>query len=544
MKKNLIILGAGFLQKPAIEAAKKLGCCAVVVDANENAVCVPLADRFEKIDLKDSEAIFSLAKNLAHDGGLAAIFTAGTDFSTSVSYAGEQLSLHCHSYEAAQNASIKTRMRSCFQKHGLPSPQFFSVTQDDIENGSINEFVKAIGFPCVVKPQDNMGGRGCRMIRNAGEIAQAAKHAVTSSRTRTAILEQYMKGDEYSIDALIYDGTFTVTGFADRHIYFPPYFVEMGHTMPAEIDEKKRCELIATFALGAKALGLTCGAAKADIKYTENGPMIGEIAARLSGGYMSGWTYPYASGCNLTEQALLIACGKTPEALEAMRRSVQFTPPDSCSGSEAPYVLYDVPCTQTSSERAWISIPGVVKEVVGVAHAASRAQVNDVFPRAAQGECVVFPRNNVQKCGNVLSLAKTRAESVAAAERAVSDIVLRLEADNADTDAFLAGMEEKSETQFPPSAYSAPPDIESICGVIPQNARVSDNIPAQLATLHASQERDWNCRTFLQTCELFDELCKNHDEFDAKKLWKNCVRGGVQGMLYFADTLMRKRDNG
>ena len=94
MKKKLIILGAGFLQRPAIEAAKKLGCCAVVVDVNEHAVCVPLADRFEKIDLKDSEAIFSLAKNLARDDGLAAIFTAGTDFSTSVSYAGEKLSLH------------------------------------------------------------------------------------------------------------------------------------------------------------------------------------------------------------------------------------------------------------------------------------------------------------------------------------------------------------------------------------------------------------------------------------------------------------------
>ena len=51
MDKNILILGAGFLQKPAIEAAKKLGFRAVVVDGNEDAVCVGLADRFERIDL-------------------------------------------------------------------------------------------------------------------------------------------------------------------------------------------------------------------------------------------------------------------------------------------------------------------------------------------------------------------------------------------------------------------------------------------------------------------------------------------------------------
>ena len=49
---NILILGAGLMQKPAILAGKNLGFNVVVIDANPNAVCVPLADRFEKIDLK------------------------------------------------------------------------------------------------------------------------------------------------------------------------------------------------------------------------------------------------------------------------------------------------------------------------------------------------------------------------------------------------------------------------------------------------------------------------------------------------------------
>ena len=149
------------------------------------------------------------------------------------------------------------------------------------------------------------------MIRDFSEAVTSVAAAAENSRSDTVIIEEYMEGPEFSIDALVYDGTFTVTGFAVRHIKYPPYFIEIGHTMPCQIDEKMHNQLISVFALGAKALELTCGAAKADIKFTKNGPMIGEIAARLSGGYMSGWTFPYASDLNLTKQGILIAAGMT-----------------------------------------------------------------------------------------------------------------------------------------------------------------------------------------------------------------------------------------
>ncbi len=86
-EKYVLILGAGLMQRPSIEAAKELGYRTLVIDANPQAVCVPFADRFEKVDLKDREAIANLALSLKDE--LAGIFTAGTDFSASVSYAAE-----------------------------------------------------------------------------------------------------------------------------------------------------------------------------------------------------------------------------------------------------------------------------------------------------------------------------------------------------------------------------------------------------------------------------------------------------------------------
>ena len=88
--KNIVILGAGLMQKPAILSAKQLGFKTIVVDADPKAVSIPLADEFHQIDLKDKEGILELCTSLKNSPqGLEGVFTAGTDFSASVSYVCE-----------------------------------------------------------------------------------------------------------------------------------------------------------------------------------------------------------------------------------------------------------------------------------------------------------------------------------------------------------------------------------------------------------------------------------------------------------------------
>lgn len=575
---SVLILGAGLLQRPSILAAKRLGYKAVVVDANCAAVCVPDADEFHLIDLKDKEGILRLGKELmARGGSLSGVFTAGTDFSTSVSYVAQKLSLPGHSYQAALNASDKGRMRECFARCSVPSPAFFVVSKSETEGMTDEVFLKNVKerlslnryetncegsllsgagvgcFPFVIKPVDNMGARGCRMVRNEEEARMALDDAFASSRTRRAIVEEYMAGEEYSIDALVFDGEVTITGFADRHIYYPPYFIEMGHTMPACIDEEKRTALIEAFAQGIAALGLTHGAAKADIKWTSKGPMIGEIAARLSGGYMSGWTYPYASGLDLTEAALLLSCGRKPEALLKGRIAIKThkcgkestlhngSALDALHSGNGVLTLFDYPCNAVCAERAWVSIPGTVSKVVGLDEAANAEGVKDVFPRAKAGDEADFPRNNVQKCGNVIAVSRTREAAIATAEAAAAKAVLILEAHNKRTDDFLFGCKEaKGEEGFPPMAYdvgeSVIKQVKKLYGVLGAKQRAVDCIPECLMPLAASDKRDFNCRKFMETLVLFDKLCaKRNSDVERSAFWMAVLRGGVQGALYAAN---------
>ncbi len=537
---NVLILGAGLMQVPAILSAKELGYKVCVVDADEKAVAIPKADVFKKIDLKDKEGILAYAETLKNsEEGLAAVFTAGTDFSASVSFVCEKLGLPAHSFLAATNASIKTQMRQCFADHKVPSPKFMRVGKNDINANLLSECLKIMSFPFVVKPVDNMGARGCRMVRSEEEFLSAVKIAVECSRTSCAIIEEYMDGPEFSIDALVYKGTFTVTGFAIRHIKYPPYFIEVGHTMPAILDKHTHDQLISVFALGAKSLGLSCGAAKADIKFTEKGPMIGEIAGRLSGGYMSGWTYPYASDLNLTKQALLIAAGESPDALIENRQPVDFETSELCKNAELPYQLFEVPCKRTSAERAWMSIPGTVEYIENITEYTDKA-VFDFLPRATVkiGGKVDFPRNNVEKCGNIIAVSNKDDIAVKAAEDAVSNVFITLKPNTRETDDYLEGKINSDEKDFPPPAFGRLKceEEESIKGIIPADEKVVNYIPEILKNAEYQNKRDWNYNTILQSAQKFDELRKKHPQLDAKKFWKALVRGGLQAAVYISDS--------
>jgi biotin carboxylase len=521
------------MQGPAITLAKEMGLLTVVVDGDPQAARVSLADRFERIDLKDKEGIEALARSLQKEGNLGGIMTAGTDFSASVAWVAGRLGLPGIPYEAALNASDKERMRRCFKAAAVPSPEFIIL-----KSLPPPDFTLPFAFPAVVKPVDNMGGRGCRRIDSRADLNDALPDALRFSRSGRVIVEEYMDGPEFSVDALVYQGEITLCGLADRHIFFPPYFIEMGHTMPANLDEADVAALLKTFAAGVRSLGLlgenACGAAKGDLKLTSKGPMIGEIAARLSGGYMSGWTFPYASGVEVTRGAILAALGQRPDGLVPVR-------------------------SWTSAERAFISIPGRVRSLHGVEEARTAPHVRDLFLRATPGGAVAFPENNVSKCGNLISAAADRETAVRAAESAARSVLIRLEAPNPETAAFLsvpvdtpAGAPASGPWQ-PPPAYALSPDLAALLAALP------DPVPAESAAdftlipfpaLTSSALTDYVGRTVEESLRAVRTLTglalpiqvtgtpANASSL-GRSFWVALVRGGYQGAVYIIDSYRR-----
>ena len=481
-KKRVFMLGAGFMQGVAIRAARALGCTVVAADGNPSAVCATEADEFVCIDLKDTARLIDYARYLQQNGGLDAVFTAATDFSAAVAAVAAACGLRGHTLEAALNATDKVRMRGCFRKAGVPSPAFVELSAADLA-APVNTLEQRLGelaghFPLVVKPVDNMGARGCSLVKGLSGLQEAVVTAVRHSRSGRVIVEEYIEGSEFSIEGLVFGGRLYITALADRHIFFPPYFIEMGHTIPSDCPQEIADEVMSVFERGVHALGLTDGAVKGDILVRNGKAFVGEIAARLSGGYMSGWTVPYSCGLDITAAALTLALGGSPRL-------------HTC-GKNSFVIPLKQNCQFVSAERAWISIPGQVAAVSGLEAARAAPFVKDVFPRAGVGDTVVFPQNNVEKCGNVLSAAPTRAKAVQASEEACRKIVLRLTPHVAETDAFLANLHTAAEQQiFPPNVLQFTEPLtgaEAAVDTLPVDfavKRSGDTLPADSAVEHS-----------------------------------------------------------
>ena len=601
-KKRVLMLGAGFMQGVAIRAARALGCTVVAADGNPSAACAAEADEFVHIDLKDTARLIDYARYLQQHGGLDAVFTAATDFSAAVAAVAAACGLRGHLPEAALNATDKVRMRECFRRAGVPSPAFVELsaaglsglgssaeapgctasaagspaaaaipqcgtgTSADARNATDAAHLAAVleqrlgslygRFPLVVKPVDNMGARGCSLARDAAGLQAAVADALRYSRSGRVIVEEYIEGSEFSIEGLIFGGQLYVTALADRHIFFPPYFIEMGHTIPSDCPQALADEVITVFERGVHSLGLTDGAVKGDILVRDGKAFVGEIAARLSGGYMSGWTVPYSSGLDITAAALTLALGGSPRL-------------HTC-GKDFFAVPLKQNCPFVSAERAWISIPGRVSAVYGLDAARAVPFVKDVFPRAGAGDTVTFPRNNVEKCGNVLSAAPSRAEAVQASESACRKVVLRLQAHVAETDAFLAELHSPAEQHtFPPNilhckdwglckAGKDGASFEQLLNSAAYTEKDGFVLPDFLAAVLDSA-RDVQGRTLRDVLQqalelepgLTAVLCvsasegtdgsasaagqKSDPALRRSAYWKALIRGGLQGLLYRYD---------
>ncbi|MBN1696032.1 MAG: ATP-grasp domain-containing protein [Spirochaetales bacterium] len=524
MRKTVFILGGSTMQLPSIRIAKEKGWRVIVADGNPRAEGRALADHFAHIDLKDLAAMEKTARYYNELFGLNGIFTAGTDFSTTVAYVAQKLNLPGIPYEAACNATDKAQMRSVLKAGGVPCPDFFIADK----TADPHSILRSLRLPLVVKPVDNMGARGVRRVDSAEELGSAIGNAVFHSRSGRAIVEEFIDGRELSLDAIIYDNTITVCGIADRHICFPPYFVEMGHTMPTSLPETEIARVEDVFKRGIRALGIVNGAAKGDIKVTAGGPVIVEIAARLSGGYMSGWTFPYSSGIEVTEAALHIAMGLPPGRLATMERNV-------------------------SAERAFISIPGMINSISGYDEAGKSPHIMTTFCRVGPGDTVVFPRNNVEKCGNVISKAPLREEAIVCAEEAVRKIIIRLEPDNRITEDFLF-------------SRSGEPWVNTISAFTlddPENRNAfemmipficDDKIGKQesitvlpLPSIGDETVRNWHGELMKDAITTLVRIAGIEFEGEGrhgscilgKSFWRAFLKGGIQGGLYIIDSLKR-----
>lgn len=234
-----LVLCGGIPQAALIQELKKRAIHTILADINPNVIAKPYADDFFPVSVLDVEAIRNLAKAERVDFILTACADQVLLIQAQVS---EELGLPCYiDYNTAKNVSSKELMKEILVENGIPTSKYIVMSVFDEER------IKELEYPLIVKPVDSYSSRGVKKVWNIKELKSALERATEISRTHTAIVEEYVEGDELTVDVYIEEGKAHVLCISNiDKIPGNDQFVICRTRYPAEVTDeiKRRIEIL------------------------------------------------------------------------------------------------------------------------------------------------------------------------------------------------------------------------------------------------------------------------------------------------------------
>lgn len=233
-----------------------------------------------------------------------------------------ELGLPSISVDASLKSRNKLFMRQAHEENFAPHPAFSLV-----EN--LEEAVKAarsIGYPVILKPTLGSASQFVYKISNPDDLVSAFNTAstgilsmsqftnegVTNNLGPNALLiESYLEGKEYLVEAFIWDGETVIGSIVDRVTLEGNSFEDDVHHAPTSLNQEQLDDLTLAVHKGAVAQGLNRSIMHAEIRYHAGKPYIVEIAARAGGGGLDFMARISSNYCPI-KTMLDISVGKKP----------------------------------------------------------------------------------------------------------------------------------------------------------------------------------------------------------------------------------------
>ncbi len=401
MTKKIMILGASALQVPAIKKAKELGYQVIAVDYDENAVGFAFADVKLVVSTLDQEEVYRQALIYQPD----VVITSTSDGPVrTAAYVNEKLGKRPDlSYENAQCATIKSKMRNRLRECGVPIPKYYAV--EDFT--AFSEAVDKLNGRCIVKPADNAGSRGV-MLLDPEELSaahfnerkeQIYRYSRGNSRGGTVMVEEYMQGPEVSVEAIVIEGKPHILTVTDKFITPPPYFVELAHCEASMLDEKIQEGIRAVAGQAICAIGIENAPAHVEVKVTQDGPKIVELAARLGGDFITSKLVPLSTGIDMVGASVELAVGKRPDLTPKWNRGAAIHFIHADEGQE-----------------------GIISEIAVPRALYAQKGVEEIILYKKPGDSVQGTRSSNDRLGHVITTGETPQEAMELGARVVAQI--------------------------------------------------------------------------------------------------------------------------
>lgn len=209
----------------------------------------------------------------------------------------------------------KHLMRMAVENAGLSNPQYRIAHGWQEAEQAANE----IGYPVVIKPVDLASSAFVRLAKNDDDLRTAFADLEAfplnfrdQEREHACLIEEFMTGDEVSIESVSYKGETTILGVTDKSVTGTPYFIEDGHMFPAKLDSAKEAELKQYVKDVLKAVDYDNGISHTEVKLTPDGPQVVEVNPRTAGNYIVE-LIDRVTGVNLLHAFVDLALGHRPQ---------------------------------------------------------------------------------------------------------------------------------------------------------------------------------------------------------------------------------------
>lgn len=320
---KIAIIGASYLQLPAVKKAKEMGHEVICFAWPEGAVCKDYADRFYPISITDKDKILEICQQERIDG----ITTVASDLAVwTVNYIASNMGLVSNPYEWTEITTNKYKMRECFMAHKVPSPTYRLINRID-EASELN-----FQFPVIVKPTDRSGSRGIYKVEDPNQLSSAIQAAMSEGFSPQVLVEDFIDGHEVSVESISFKGCHHIIQITDKVTTGAPHFVELEHHQPSSlpIDIQAKIKEITLNALDA--LHIEYGASHTELKITNAGEIkVIEIGARGGGDFIASNLVELSTGYDFMKAIINVSLGifEAPDVLHESFSGVYFLSKES-----------------------------------------------------------------------------------------------------------------------------------------------------------------------------------------------------------------------
>lgn len=299
---KIMVIAGGDWQVELIKKAKSMGHYVICSNLYEDSPAFKFADACEVADVLDKETNLKIAKKYMPN----AVISDQSDIAVpTVAYLNEQLGLLGIGVEKADLFTDKSLQREFCKEHGIAIPDFKLCETPEEAIPLLQKYRKI-----VIKPIDSQSSRGVYTIEREEQLLEKYKDTLSwSNRRKQFLAEEYIDGDEFTIDGLVINGHHYPLCISVKEMY--PQNPNISRTQSySYLSDKHDYELLReTNKKLIETIGLPMGLTHSEYKYKDGKYYLVEAGARGGGSNLSGKIVPFMSGIDNYEYLVNEALG-------------------------------------------------------------------------------------------------------------------------------------------------------------------------------------------------------------------------------------------